>query len=57
MTHTQLLESINAQELLPVDYRKTLHEIAQLHTYVLTGHKMRGKAGLRICQVNLKSLH
>ena len=41
-TQTQLLESINAQELLPVDYRKTLQEIAELHTYVLTGHKMRG---------------
>jgi hypothetical protein len=46
MTHTQLLESINAQELLPIDYRKALYEIAELHTYVLTGHKMRGKSGL-----------
>ena len=47
MTHTQLLESISSQELLPVEYRKTLQEIAELHTYVITGHKIRGKAGLR----------
>jgi len=46
MTHTELLESINTKKTFPIEYRKTLQEIAKLHTYVLTGKKMRGKSGL-----------
>jgi hypothetical protein len=47
LSRTELLESINAKDLFPTDYKKALQEIAELHTYVLTGKKMRGKAGLR----------
>jgi len=37
MTHLELLEKITSN---------TVREIAELHTYVLTGKKMRGKSGL-----------
>jgi len=37
MTQPELLEKITSS---------TIREIAELHTYVLTGKKMRGKAGL-----------
>jgi hypothetical protein len=46
LSHTELLESIDTKDLFSTDYKKALQQIAELHTYVLTGKKMRGKSGL-----------